>query len=31
MVEGDNKLCVTAMKEIAAGLVDRDIIHRVKK
>jgi DNA-directed RNA polymerase subunit omega len=31
MVEGDNKNCVTAMKEIAAGLVDRDIITRVKK
>lgn len=31
MVIGDNKHCVTAMKEIAAGLVDREIVHRVKK
>lgn len=31
MVEGDNKLCVTAMKEVAAGLVARDILDRVKK
>lgn len=31
MIEADNKHCVTAMKELAAGLVDRDIIHRVKK
>lgn len=30
MVEGDNKLCVTAMKEIAAGLVDREVMFRVK-
>ena len=31
MVDGDNKHCVTAMKELAAGLVDREILHRVKK
>lgn len=31
MVQGDNKHCVTAMKEIAAGLVDRDIITRGKR
>ena len=31
MLATDNKTCVTAMKELAAGLVDRDIVHRVKK
>lgn len=31
MVESDNKNCVTAMKEIAAGLVDRDVLYRGKK
>jgi len=28
MVEGDNKLCVTAMKEIAAGLVGREYLSK---